>query len=502
MLPFMTTRLLPDDVETLQKLVVEQRFLIEKLTLQLAAMKRHRFGARSESLDQLELLIEDLKTTEAELVTASPEAAADAKGQPTRKPLPQHLPREEIVHTPESACAHCGHEMRKLGEEAREVLDYLPGRFVVRRHVRVKLSCRDCGTIVEAPMPPLPIEKGLAGPSLLAHVLVSKFADHLPLYRQAQIYAREGVDLDVSTLADWVGKSAALLAPLADAMAEHVLGGAAIHADDTPVPVLDPGRGRTKTGRLWAYVRDEREFGSRAPPAAFYRYSEDRKGERPRAHLADYRGFLHADGYAGFNELFAGGRIREVACLAHVRRKFFDIHQASASPIAGEALMRIAQFYEIERRIRGAPPERRRTVRQEEAKVPFKELQSWLERVLPTLPGRGALAVAIRYAIARLKRLEVYLEDGRLSIDNNAAERAIRGIALGRKNWLFAGSDKGGARAAILATLIETAKLNGVDPEAWLSDVMARIAEHPINRIEEFFPWNWRDKERGDKLAA
>lgn len=236
--------------------------------------------------------------------------------------------------------------------------------------------------------------------------------------------------------------------------------------------------------------------------ASIYRYSEDRKGARPKAHLEDYRGFLHADGYAGFNELFAGGRIREVACLAHVRRKFFDIHEASASPIAQEALMRIARLYEIEARIRGAPPERRRAVRQDEAKAPFKELQSWLERVLPTLPGRSNLAGAIRYAISRLKRLEVYLDDGRLSIDNNAAERAIRGLALGRKNWLFAGSDKGGERAAILATLIETAKLNGVDPQSWLSDVLTRIAEHPINRIEEFFPWNWRERQAGDKLAA
>jgi len=497
----MTTRLLPDDVQTLQKLVVEQRLLIEKLSLQLAAMKRHRFGAKSESLDQLELLIEDLKTAEAELVAAAPKTTAP-KGQPRRRPLPEHLPREEIVHAPDSACAHCGHEMRKLGEEAREVLDFVPGRFIVRRHIRLKLCCRDCGTIVEAPMPSLPIEKGLAGPSLLAHVLVSKFADHLPLYRQAQIYARDGVDLDVSTLADWVGKSAALLAPLADAVAGHVRAGAAIHADDTPVPVLDPGRGRTKTGRLWAYVRDEREHGSSEPPAAFYRYSEDRKGARPSAHLEDYRGFLHADGYAGFNALFAGNRIREVACLAHVRRKFFDIHEASASPLAAEALQRIARLYEIERRIRGAPPDHRRAVRQEEAKAPFTELQAWLEAVLPTLPGRGALAVAIRYAITRLKRLHVYLEDGRLSIDNNAAERAIRGLALGRKNWLFAGSDKGGERAAILATLIETAKLNTVDPQGWLADVLTRIAEHPINKIEEFFPWNWREDGAGDKLAA
>lgn len=486
---------LPDDVDALKGLVVEQGYLIEKLKAQLAELRRYRFGTKSENLDQLELMIEDLEARAAEEVDAAPDredTSCEEKDQPKRKPLPDHLPREEIVHAPEADCIHCGKPMRKMGADVREVLEYIPGRFVVQSHVRPKMSCRDCGTINQEPMPGLPIEKGKPGPGLLAHVLVSKFADHLPLYRQAQIYEREGVEIDTSTMADWLGKSASLLEPLVEAVGVHVFAGDAIHTDDTTVPVLDPGRGKTKTGRMWTYVRDERPQGAKAPPAAYYRYTADRKGEHPRDHLDSFRGFVHADGYSGYKKLFERPEVTEVACLAHVRRKFFDIHKATQSPVAEEALKRIAALYTVEKEIRGSPPDIRRAVRQDRSKQLFEDLQAWLDATLPSLPARGELARAIRYAITRLKKLAVWLDDGRLEIDNNAAERAMRPLALGRKNWLFAGSDSGGIRAASLITLIETAKLNAVDPQAWLTHVLATIADHPIKKIDELLPWNFK----------
>jgi transposase len=345
--------------------------------------------------------------------------------------------------------------------------------------------------VLQVAAPVLPIEHGRPGPGLLAHVLVSKYADHLPLYRQSQIYAREGVELERSTLADWVGKSTALLLPLVDAIGRHVMAGAAIHADDTPVNVLAPGTGKTKTGRLWVYLRDERDWGSTAPPAACYRFTEDRKGKWPRAHLKGYEGWLHADGYAGFEELYRSGRIKEVACLAHVRRKFFDIHLAQGSAIAKEALERIAELYRVEDTIRGKPPEERQRIRQEHAAPRLDSLEHWLRNQLTRIPGKSALADAIRYGLSRLQRLRPYFEDGRLAIDNNPAERGMRGIAVGRKNWLFAGSEAGGRAAAAAYTLIETAKLNNIDPQAWLTDVLSRIAEHKINRIDELLPWHY-----------
>ena len=322
---FAASHALPDDVAALKSLVVEQSFLIEKLKAQLAGLRRQRFGVSSENLNQLALMIEDMEAAQDRQnsdQTSRPGApkADDTKRQARRRPLPAHLPREEVIETPPSDCIHCGKAMRKLGADVREVLDYIPGRFIVRRHVREKLSCRDCGFIAQALAPSLPIEKGVPGAGLLAHVLVSKFADHLPLYRQSQIYAREGVDLERSTMADWVGKSAALLEPLVAAIGRHVFAGPALHGDDTPVPVLAPGRGKTRTGRLWAYVRDQRPWGSSDPPATWYRYTPDRKGEHPRGHLQNYRGYLHADGYAGYNRLYETGRITEVACLAHVRQ--------------------------------------------------------------------------------------------------------------------------------------------------------------------------------------
>ena len=340
----------------------------------------------------------------------------------------------------------------------------------------------------QAPLPSRPIERGRPGPSLLAHVLVSKYADHLPLYRQSEIYAREGIDLERSTMADWVGKVAALLEPLADAIGAHVRAGAALHADDTPVDVLSPGHGKTKTGRVWVYARDERPWGSDAPPAAFYRFSMDRKGIRPAEHLKGYTGFMHADGYAGFEELYRSGTITEVACLAHIRRKFFEEAQSKGTPIAAEALTRIAALYAVETEIRGQPPDHRAAVRQAKARPVFDDLITWLQSELPKISGKSDLAKAIRYALTRLPRLEVYLSNGHLEIDNNAAERGMRGLAIGRKNWMFAGSEGGGHNAAIAYTLIETAKLNDVDPQASLTNVLSRIADHPINRVAELAP--------------
>jgi transposase len=369
-------------------------------------------------------------------------------------------------------------------------------------HVRPKLSCRACETIRQAPMPSLPIERGRPGPRLLAHVAISKYADHLPLYRQSDIYARAGVDLDRSTLADWIGQLGFILEPLADQIGRHARAGPAVHADDTPVPVLDPGRGKTKTGRLWVVVRDERPWGSPAPPAAAYLYSPDRKGEHAETLLGACRGFLHADGYAGFNTLYAPDpktqvqRLAEVACWAHARRKLYDVHVATTSPAAKEALERIAELFQIEADIRGRGPADRLAARQQRTVPKLEALKAFLDHTLAKISAKSSLAGAIRYATSRWRALSRFTTDGRLEMSNNAAERAIRPLALGRKNYLFAGSDKGGERAAILYTLITTAKLNGLDPEAYLADVIARIGDHPASRIQELLPWRWTPAEQ------
>ncbi len=361
----------------------------------------------------------------------------------------------------------------------------------MNRIVRPRLTCTCCERFVQAPLPSRPIERGRPGPGLLAHVLVSKYADHLPLYRQSQIFEREGLDLDRSTLADWVGKTTALLEPLADAVGRHVLSAEAIFADDTPVSMLAPGTGKTQTARLWTYARDERPWGSDAPPAAWYRFSGDRKGQHPKDHLARFRGWMHADGYAGFEDLYRSGAIREVACMAHVRRKFVDIYRSQGSPIAEEAISRIAQLYAVEKEARGSPPDVRVELRKAHAAPVFDDLEVWLAMQLTTISGKSPLAAAIRYALARMERLRPYLDNGILELDNNAAERGMRAIALGRKNYLFVGSEAGGKAAAIAYTLIETAKLNAVDPLAWLADTLARIPDYKITKVDDLLPWRW-----------
>src|ERR1700690_304022 len=480
-------------LEAAEALVLSQKLELEKLRFEIACLKRMKFGRSSEQLDhqitQMQLTLEDL---EASLAATPEHVRPPPKEAPQRsapRALPEHLPREEIVHETPCTCPACGGALRPLGQDVSEMIEYVPGRYQVIRHVRPKLSCAECQKIVQAPAPSRPIARGLAGPGFLAHVLVSKYTDHLPLYRQSQIYAREGVDFDRSTLADWVGQSSTLLSPLVDALADYVLAARKLHADDTPVPVLCPGRGTTKQGRLWTYVRDDRPAASTEPPAVLFRYSPDRKGERPRAHLAPFVGILQADAYAGFERLY-GERIQEAACWAHVRRKFYDIHVAVSSPIAAEALDRIGRLYGIESEIRGRPPEERRTERQARAGPELDALHSWLHATLTTLSKKGELAVAIRYALSRWAALTRYRDDGRLEIANNAAERALRAVALGRKNWLFAGSDDGGERAAAFYSLLGTAKLNDMNPEAYLRYVLERIADHPVNRIDELLPWN------------
>jgi transposase len=473
---------------------------IEHLKLLIAKLRRMQFGRKSEKLDrqieQLELRLDELQATQAENTTASHAPAVVASDasvavKSVRRPLPEHLPREVRSCSPkQEGCPDCGGKLKLLGEDISEILEYVPERFKVIRQVRPKLACACCERIVQAAAPSRPIERGVAGPGLLAHVLVSKYCDHLPLYRQSEIYAREGVELKRSTLADWVGGTSRLLAPLVEALRRHVMAANKLHADDTPVPVLEPGNGKTKTGRLWTYVRDDRPAGDTLPPAVWFRYTPDRKGEHPRADLSSFTGTLQADGYAGFEQIYEAGRIHEAACWAHVRRKFYDLHAAHRSPVAAEAMERIGALYGIEKEIRGRPPEQRHEVRNARARPLLESLKGWLEATLGKLSNKSDTARAVCYALGRWDALLRYCDDGRIEIDNNAAERALRVVALGRKNYLFAGSDAGGERAAAIYSLTRTAELNGLNPEAYLRDVLARIADHPVNRIEELLPWN------------
>ena len=496
---------LPDDPIELKRVLAGREALIEQLIAEIELLKRWRYGRSSEKLD--ESVSPQLPFEERMAPSTPPSAPAPgpvrispqdstqpsltAPVAPRRtRALPAHLPRRTLIHrAPSCDCPACGARMRELGEDVSEQLGFVPGHFEVIRHVRPKLSCAQCSRIVQMPAPARPIDRALPTAGLLAQVIVAKYADHLPLYRQAGIYRRAGVQLERATLASWVGQVADLLDPLVAALSRYVLAAEKLHADDTPIPVLDPGRGRTQTGRIWTYVRDDRPAAGPDPPAVWYRYSPDRKGEHPRAHLQRFRGILQADGYAGFGALYQG-EVIEAACWAHARRKYYDLYAQDRSPIAAEAMRRIGLLYAIERQIRGKPPAVRRTVRQERSAPILEELRGWLEATLRTVSAKSPLAGAIQYTLVRWTALTRFRDDGRIDIDNNTAERSIRSIVLGRRNYLFAGSDRGGESAANLYSLIGTCRLNNIDPYGYFADILERIAEYPVNRIEELLPWN------------
>lgn len=499
---------LPDDVETLQRIVrtlateratlSEAQAEIERLRLIVQKLQRNQFGRRAERLDddQLRLGFDDLNSDIARVEATLPSEkirTSESRSQTERASLPAHLPREDMrLDLQHQVCSCCGGKLHVIGETVSEMLDHVPARIRVIRICRPRYGCRTCGTIHQAPAPERPIAKGLASPALLAHVLVAKYCDHLPLYRQSQIFARHGVEIDRSTLANWVGGACWWLEPLQARLAEHIFASQTLFADDTPIPVLDPGRGRTKTGRLWVYVRDDRPWNGPEPPAAVYFYSPDRKAERPASHLEGFRGALQVDGYAGFERLTERGDIVLAACWAHARRKFYEVHEATGSPIAAEALRRIAELYLIEATIRGQTAQARQTTRHIKSLPLVEAMRVWLEAELNRVPPRGGVADAIRYALTRWTALCRFLDDGRIELDNNTVERAIRPIALGRKNHLFAGSDGGAARWAIVASLLATAKLNDVEPFAYLKDVLERMSNgHPMGRLDEFLPWHW-----------
>lgn len=520
---------LPDDVPTLQAMVIaglvelknaeaEAHALalqIAKMKFEIARLRHEKYGPsaeRSTLLEQLALDLAELEETASEGETAAHIAAAEAardnvivpafeRRKPARRPLPDHLPRERLVHPAPSVCASCGGaSLRKVGEDVTETLEVIPRHWKVISHVREKLSCRDCEKISQEPAPSHPIARGRAGPALLAQILYSKYGLHLPLNRQSAAYAREGIDLDVSTLADWVGAASATLAPLVQTIGAHILAAERIHADDTPVQVL--ARAKTRTGRLWTYVRDDRPFAGQGPPAAIFFYSRDRSGEHPEQHLASFAGLMQADAYAGFNRLYEErrkpGPVVEVACWAHARRKFFELARIAKAPIAIEAVARIDALFAIEREINGAPPDHRRAVRQDKSQPLIGGLEAFLRAERAKLSSKSETARAIDYSLKRWLALTRFLDDGRLCMSNNAAEREIRAIAVGRHNWTFAGSDEGGKRAAAIYTLINTAKLNNIDPQAWLTDVLARIADHPAKRIGELLPWHWKPPARAE----
>jgi transposase len=519
---------LPDDKDVLKAALIEARAklsgaeaMIAHLQLVIAKMKREMFGPRSERsqrlIEQMELQLEDVAAEFGE-DAAKLEAARIAVGgftrrKATRRDFPDHLPRRRVVHRMPVSCPCCGGtKLSKIGEDITETLDVIPRQWFVTEHVREKFSCRSCETIMQPPAPFHVIARGFAGPSLLAMILVEKYANHQPLNRQSEQYAREGIELSVSTMADHVGACAAELMPLYELIKAHVFAAERIHGDDTTVPVL--AKVKTRTGRLWTYVRDDQPFGGAAAPAAVYFYSPDRGGEHPERHLAGYAGILQADAYAGFNTVYKPerkpGPIIEAACWAHARRKFFELADIAStargktkpviSPIAFEAVQKIDAIFMLERSINGSPPQKRLATRRSDIAPLVNDLISWMKQERAKLSRHNDVAKAMDYMLKRVDAFTRFLEDGRICMSNNAAERALRGIALGRKSWLFAGSDRGGERAAVMYTLIQTARLNNIDPQAWLADVLARIADHRIHSLDQLLPWNW--KLQPARLAA
>jgi transposase len=508
----------------------DDQALIAHQQLQIAKLTRELYGQHSERsvrlLDQMELAFEELESSATEDELAAERAAAKTtnvvafiRKRPARQPFPEHLPRERVVEPGPASCQCCGSaRLRKLGEDITETLEVIPRQWKVIQHVREKFTCRDCEKISQAPAPFHVIARGWAGPSLLAMILFEKYGQHQPLNRQAERYAREGVPFSLSTLADQVGACCAVLAPLIERIEAHVFAAERLHGDDTTVPVL--ARGKTHLGRCWVYVRDDRPFSGRAPPAAMFYYSRDRGGAHPVRHLAGYAGILQADAYGGYNKLYEAdrrpGRIIEAGCWVHARRPFFVLADIDAnarrkaegkttgvvSPLALEAVRRIDALFEIERSINGDSAERRRAVRQELSAPLIADLEAWLHEHRPKLSRSNDLAKAMDYILKRWAAFTLFLDDGRVCLTNNAAERALRGIALGRKSWLFAGSDRGGQRAAAMYSLIVTAKMNDIDPQAWLADVLARIAEHPARDLDALLPWNWRPTAPSRSQAA
>jgi transposase len=482
--------------------------MIQHLKLMIAKLRRDRFGHSSERqqklIDQLELQLEDLETASAEdEVTTEMEAAKNAPGdvitngtarrKPVRGPLPAHLRRERVVVPGPTACPCCGGKLAKIGEDVTETHEVIPRQWKVIQTVREKFTCRSCETISQPPAPFHAIARGRAGPDLLATILYGKFGQHQPLNRQSDLYAREGVEIDTSTLADWVGTCTATLLPLCELIRRHVLAAARIHGDDTTVPVL--AKGKTITGRLWTYGRDDRPFNGIDPPAAIFFYSRDRGGQHPGRHLASYAGILQADAYGGFNDLYRADRkpvpITEAACWAHGRRKFFVLSELTQAPLALEAVRRIDAIFAIEREINGRPAADRLARRQADVAPLVADLERWMRTERARVSRHAEIAKAIDYMLKRWAAFTRFIDDARICLSNNAAERALRGAAIGRKAWLFAGSDRGGERAAAMYSLITTAKLNDVDPQAWLADVLRRINDHPASRLEELLPWNW-----------
>jgi len=516
---------LPDDPAVLQQML---RTLLDrhgelnaeytKMRLLLERLTRHQFGRRSEQLsdEQLQLGLEDVEQSIAEN-QAEQDAAQNARDPGARrKPaarnhgsLPAHLPRYEVVidDAPE-ACPCCGSKLHVIGEASSEQLDIVPAQLRVRVTRRPRYACRACEqAVVVAEAPPRPIDGGMPTEALIIHVLISKYCDFLPLYRQSQILARQGMALDRSTLCNWVGTACWWLAPLYDLLVSTVLASPKVFADDTPLPVLDPGRGRTKTGRLWCYAVDDRPWCGPSHPAAAYVYSEDRRGIRPAAHLAQFRGILQVDGYDGFKRL-AGDRadhsVQLAFCWVHMRRAFHHFYVSTKSPIAADLLARVASLYAIEAEIRGHPAEHRRQVRQARSRPIVEALHAWLQAQLPRLPHASDLAKAMRYALKHWPGLVAFLDDGRIEMDTNVVERAIRPNTLNRKNALFAGSDGGARHWAIAMTLIQTAKLNDVDPMAWLTDVLERVVSGRTrsHELASLLPWNWQPVDAAAPRAA
>jgi transposase len=501
--------------------------IIAALRLTIEKLRRELYGQRSERrvrlVDQLELQLEELEADASADELAAEQAAVKTttvvsftRKRPSRKPFPEHLPRERVLIPAPETCACCGSErLCKVGEDITETLEVIPRQWKVVQTVREKFTCRDCEKISQPPAPFHVLPRGWAGPSLLAMILFEKYGQHQPLNRQSERYAREGVALSLSTLADQVGTCTAVLRPLHDLIAAHVLAAERLHGDDTTVPVL--AKGKTDTGRAWVYVRDDAPFGGPDPPAALFHYSRDRSGTHPERHLAGFTGILQADAYAGYNRLYepdrSPGPVSEALCWGHARRKFFVLADIAAkakkgeqgatiSPLAFEAVTRIDALFDIEREINGLSAEERLAVRAERSAPLVADLEAWMREERARLSRHAPVAKAMDYMLKRWEGFTRFLADGRICLTNNAAERGLRGIALGRKSWLFAGSDRGGERAAVMYTLIVTAKMNNVDPQAWLADVLARIADHPARRLDELLPWNWKTTQAAETLAA